>query len=214
MGDERPQPSELMGRLGLGLSGLGLALISLGFIAWAALDAVVAGLSVVGGVVGVVFATTLLVGLWLGWMALRRRPDRAGGDRKRFDARHKSRQRGILRVAEKMGGRITRADIALHTPMTVDEAEAMLEEMALDGICELAITDDGQQVYLFAAFVDGGADKKTARSVMDEDSYVFDQELERAQRAAAGEREATTDDNEEARAEDEVQPVAEEEKAR
>jgi hypothetical protein len=83
-----------------------------------------------------------------------------------------SRQRGVLRTAQKYDGRLTLAEISLETRLEVDEARQILDKFELHGVAELQISDGGQEVYVFPAFSDDGRDKLTARSPLDEDAEV------------------------------------------
>lgn len=78
-------------------------------------------------------------------------------------------QREALRLARDLDGRLTVAELALETSLSIDEARALLEELTHDGVAELQLTDAGNNVYVFGAFVDGGRQKLSARSMLDDD---------------------------------------------
>lgn len=163
-------PSEVMYRGVMGIGGLLLFLFGAGMSGWAIYSLITAGFAagtlVTLGIMGVV----AIVGL----VMLRVSRSAKSDDNVNHDADllEGSRQRGVLRTARKYEGRVTLAEISLETRLDVSEARQILDEFELHGIAELQISDGGQEVYVFPAFTDGGRDKLTARSPLDEDAEV------------------------------------------
>jgi hypothetical protein len=111
------------------------------------------------GVTGLLIASAVLFGLFalggvglLGW-AWRQR--RRAPDSVSFRDNH---QRGVLRVARRMNGVVTVADIGVETTMTIDQAERVLDDFSRRGIAELRVRDDGTHQYVFPSFADGNLD--------------------------------------------------------
>lgn len=180
-------PSEVMYRGCMGLLGVGMMLgffVAAGYTLWTGLTLVNLGLA------GFFLLLALGGTLMLRAAVLRGRRDTSAEDD--ADPMHGSRQRGVLRTARKLEGRLTLAEVSLHTRLDVAEAREVLDEFERHGIAEMQISDSGQEVYVFPAFTDGGRDKLTATSVLDEDDEVellFDQ-LEEELAAKAEEEEA------------------------
>lgn len=162
------EPSEVLYRGCLTTAGVGMTLafaVLAGFSIWQLFGA----FSVLNVLAAVFFGVMSLAGLFLARHGLRRgageqtaRPSIGGG----------SHQRGVLRTARKYHGRVTLPEITLETRLDVAEARAILDEFELQGICEMQLSDSGGEVYVFPAFVEGGIDKETARSILDEDAEV------------------------------------------
>jgi len=75
---------------------------------------------------------------WIRWM------------KKREDQRiAQYQEKLILDVAAMQGGAVTLAQISQLTPMSVDEVEATLRRLALQGLARLELLDDGGVVYHF-----------------------------------------------------------------
>lgn len=163
-------PSEVMYRGVMGIGGLLLFLFGAGMSGYAIYSLITAGFAVgtlaTLGIMGVV----AIVGLVMLRVS---RSSKSNDDQSDDgDLLEGSRQRGVLRTARKYEGRVTLAEITLETRLDVAEARKLLDEFELHGIAELQISDNGQEVYVFPAFTDGGRDKLTARSPLDEDAEV------------------------------------------
>ncbi len=114
-------------------------------------------------------------------------------------------QRGALRVARRMEGVVTVADIGVETTMSIDEAEAVLDDFARRGIAELRVQDSGTHQYVFPSFTDGNLDAIPAddplaaeiealASGQDED-VIFDiDEDEEEERASVREQQTASSD--------------------
>ncbi len=59
----------------------------------------------------------------------------------------------VLRVARAQGGRITPSLIAVESSLSLAEAEAVLDKMAVGGHATIAVTDDGRVEYEFREFL-------------------------------------------------------------
>ncbi len=67
----------------------------------------------------------------------------------------------VLRLAASKQGRLTAEETALGAHISVQQAQALLDEMVIAGTADTWISDSGRMVYVFGSFVDGG-DKLTA----------------------------------------------------
>ncbi|MBI3327372.1 MAG: hypothetical protein HYZ81_11805 [Nitrospinae bacterium] len=61
--------------------------------------------------------------------------------------RYKTREAAILQLAHRLEGRLTVADVALGTGLTLQEAEATLNELVRKGYAELQVSPAGVLVY-------------------------------------------------------------------
>ncbi|QDG53853.1 hypothetical protein FIV42_24850 [Persicimonas caeni] len=82
------------------------------------------------------------------------------------------REREVLRLARDHDGRLTVAELALETSLDVDASRALLDEFLQKDVAELQVADSGSSVYVFPAFVDGGRDKHSSRSLLDDRDEV------------------------------------------
>ncbi|GAO76691.1 hypothetical protein [Meiothermus ruber] len=71
----------------------------------------------------------------------------------------------ILAVAKQMQGRVTLAEVVLHCQLETEQARAHLREMIRKGLAELHLSDQGDEVYMFAGFAP--ETKKTAKDPLD-----------------------------------------------
>ena len=63
-----------------------------------------------------------------------------------------SAEKEILRLAKGEGGKVTPALIALHTSLSTDRAEEILQKMVKKNYAVMQITEDGRIVYEFPEF--------------------------------------------------------------
>jgi hypothetical protein len=94
----------------------------------------IAALFVLGGLLPLAVSTYLL------WRLMRRR-------RPPWLRRGRWRQVAILRLAQRLGGRVTAADVALDTGLSLGEAKAVLNELARKGYVGLEVSPSGILVY-------------------------------------------------------------------
>jgi hypothetical protein len=73
------------------------------------------------------------------------------------------RQVAILRLAQRLGGRMTVADVALGTGLSLGEAKAALNELARKGYAGLEVSPSGVLVYHFFPPVDAHHKRRAAR---------------------------------------------------
>lgn len=66
-------------------------------------------------------------------------------------------ERRILKAAQKGGGAVTPAQVALEAGCTLDEAKAQLDGMSKKGHCELRISQNGALIYVFPDFQGQGS---------------------------------------------------------
>jgi hypothetical protein len=78
--------------------------------------------------------------VYLLWRLMRRgRPSRPW--------RYKAREAAILRLAQRLGGRLTIADVAVGTGLTLRQAEATLNRLVQKGYADLHVSASGVLVY-------------------------------------------------------------------
>jgi hypothetical protein len=73
------------------------------------------------------------------------------------------RQVAILRLARRLGGRLTVADVALGTGLTLGEAKAALNELARKGYVGLEVSPSGIVVYHCFTLADVDDNRRAAR---------------------------------------------------
>lgn len=100
----------------------------------------------------------LSASVYLLWRLIRR------GHQPRF-WRYRTREAAILRLARRLGGRLTVAEVALGTGLTLRASEAMLNELARKGYVELHVAPSGVLVYSCEALADA-PDKHRAEGVL------------------------------------------------
>lgn len=147
---------EEIGRVTLGVVGIVVLAVSAFVVTWAGVELTAPGfqpgaLLVAAAVSGSIFALT---GLLLFWRAMV-----AGGTR--AERRDRKRQQDLLDAAEARGGRVTVAELALHTSYSVDEVGEQLETFVDEGIAEIGVSDRGREVFMFPEFEEK-EDKLTA----------------------------------------------------
>ncbi|GAA0306580.1 hypothetical protein GGQ92_001821 [Gracilibacillus halotolerans] len=58
-------------------------------------------------------------------------------------------ERMVLQLAEDRGGRLTLTELAMETPLTLEEAKDLLDEWAIKGYATIKISEKGTLVYHF-----------------------------------------------------------------
>jgi hypothetical protein len=71
----------------------------------------------------------------------------------------------ILALAKQMQGRVTLAEVVLHCQLEIEQARTHLREMVRKGLAELHLSDQGDEVFVFAGFVPDT--KETAKDPLD-----------------------------------------------
>ena len=61
----------------------------------------------------------------------------------------KEREKEILRLAQRKGGRLTVLEVAAETSVTLEEAEQLLNDMSVRGHVGMQVADDGAMIYEF-----------------------------------------------------------------
>jgi hypothetical protein len=188
-------PSEVMYRGVMGVGGFVLFAAAAAFAVYS-----IYALITVGFALGTLAALLVVSIAAIAGLAMMRASFRARSDDAAEEAgpRDSSRQRGVLRTAQKYNGRLTLAEVTLETRLDVTEARQLLDNFELQGVAEMQISDAGQEVYVFPAFTDDGRDKLTAKSPLDEDAEVEllfeelaeEQAEQRAEEARAKEEQA------------------------
>ena len=79
--------------------------------------------------------------------------------------RQRSRQAAILKLAARLGGRLTVADVTLGTGLRLQEAEATLNELVRKGYADLQVSPSGVLVYHCFPLADA-RDKRRAERVL------------------------------------------------
>lgn len=67
--------------------------------------------------------------------------------------RREGQERRILDLARRRGGRLTVADVASSTALTLEEARQLLDDIHLSGHCATDLGEDGTMTYRFAELV-------------------------------------------------------------
>jgi hypothetical protein len=99
----------------------------------------------------------LSASLYLLWKMQRRdRPPRLW--------RYRSREAAILRLAQRLGGRLTPAEVAVHTGLALRDAEATLNELVRRGYADVQVSPSGVLVY-HCLPVAGAGDKERAERI-------------------------------------------------
>ena len=60
-------------------------------------------------------------------------------------------ERQVLRLASDSQGRLTPAQVAQATSLTLEESKAFLDRLGVDGHCRMDLEDDGTVSYLFGS---------------------------------------------------------------
>ena len=71
-----------------------------------------------------------------------------------------AREQTVLELAQQHGGRVTIAEVAAETRLTVAEAQATLERLSRQGVAERHLTDDHATVFAFRGLM--SAERKAA----------------------------------------------------
>lgn len=87
-----------------------------------------------------------LGGLGLMFGAWRLKPVQAPA----FDYRQM--ERAVLHIAQRQRGVVTAADVALHTSLTTQEGQQLLEALAKQGAAQLEIGPQGELLFMFPSF--------------------------------------------------------------
>lgn len=186
--DSRREPSEVLYRGCMGTAGAAITIVFAVLALWTLWQLIAVGFSALNLVLAAFFAVLSVGGLFMLRTGFRKQSapkldgSLLGG----------SRQRGVLRVAKKLDGRVTLGELTLHTRLEVADAREILEQFELHGVAEMQISDSGREVYVFPAFADGGEDKLTARSPLD----AADREVELLFEELAAEEAAAERDEE------------------
>lgn len=70
--------------------------------------------------------------------------------------RYKTREAAILQLAQRSAGRLTVAEVAMDTALTLQEAEAMLNELVRKGYADLQLSPSGVLVYHILPLTNAG----------------------------------------------------------
>jgi hypothetical protein len=60
-----------------------------------------------------------------------------------------AREREVVALAQRSGGRLSMTDVVSGTSLGITEAEALLEDLARNGYVDIQVTDDGVVEYAF-----------------------------------------------------------------
>lgn len=141
-------------RYGCGILGVGLALLSLFFVAAAFIDLVVnrnaKEAPVLVGMI-VLFGGLAAAGVFAAWKFFRTTPAPLNVDL----------ENRILQLAAAKGCRLTVGMVALHCRVSIEESRAALERMVLQGAAMPDVEDDGGIVYDFSDLLPSGGDSST-----------------------------------------------------
>ena len=106
----------------------------------------------------VIFGGTFVAGAYLIWRMLRRRPRDAGSgdplvDEPPAPPTEADRERQVLRFAESEHGRVTVPEVAVNCDVTIAEAKATLDRLAMLQAATIQVTPSGVLVYVFPGFM-------------------------------------------------------------
>lgn len=154
-----------------------IALVGAGLLAIAAVDLATGGDPTTTPVnkVGlmILFGAMIWWGIQIGWPELAPRPlarrllawnaaRRAASQRRLADEGAEpadpaaaERERRVLGLVEKEQGRVTALEVAGRCDLTVDEAKALLDDLALRKIAQLHVSEEGVLVYVFPHLLPG-----------------------------------------------------------
>lgn len=68
---------------------------------------------------------------------------------KQKEQRRRQQEKEVLQLATQRGGRLTIAEVAAYTSLSLEEAKAMLERMAVEGHVGTVVSETGALVYQF-----------------------------------------------------------------
>lgn len=144
----------------LGVLGVTLALFSSFFVVAAIADLAGGDTETATGVLLgllVFFSGTGFAGGYLAWRKLRSAEPTLDDE---------ERERLVLRLAADRQGRLTAAEVAAHTPLSLRESQQMLDRLEQHRAAELQLTPDGAMVYRFPQLLTS-AEKAEARDVLE-----------------------------------------------
>jgi hypothetical protein len=93
---------------------------------------------------------TILMGVLpvlVGYLVCRRMKKNARGRKVEQD------ERSIMMLAQQHQGRLTAAELAMHTDLSVMQAQKLLEQYTIQGITSINISDTGAKVYCFRELI-------------------------------------------------------------
>jgi hypothetical protein len=76
------------------------------------------------------------------------------------------RERQILSLAERSGGKITPLELAQETNLPLKDAKGLLEALCQRGTAEVEVTEEGNLVYVFRGFL-SEQEKASSKSPLD-----------------------------------------------
>jgi hypothetical protein len=97
-------------------------------------------------IVGGFFAILLMGGLGLLYGAWRLKPTQAPAHD------YRQMERAVLHIAQRQRGIVTVADVALHTQLTTQEGQQLLETLVKQGTAQLEIGQQGELLFMFPSF--------------------------------------------------------------
>ena len=79
--------------------------------------------------------------------------------RKRRAAEEINKCRLVLGCAKLLGGSLTASDVLLNCQLTRADARKTLEQLAMDGHCQVEMAASGELLYEFPSYTPGGRNK-------------------------------------------------------
>jgi len=135
----------------IGLAGVGLAGLSLALLVTSIISALLGQLPPEAGIAGLIGASVLLLAstavggalAWWGWRGTLGRQHRADVET------------AVLDAAERRGGRLTPAQLATETDLSLADSEDVLDRLARDSHLRIDVGTGGEEVYVFPGLESG-----------------------------------------------------------
>jgi len=136
--------------------GMGIAIISF-VLVLGGIGAMVEGKEDSSMIIGIIlFLSGVIGGFWM----------YRSNSRKWKNKLAEEREQKLLGMIAAGGGRITPAEVALQTRLSLEKSKAALDELCVKGMGQLNLTEKGNMVYVFEGFL-SEEEKDTAKSPLD-----------------------------------------------
>ena len=86
---------------------------------------------------------------WCGWRFQQRRKAALANQQTQQKARELALEKEIIRLAYRLGGRLTATEVAAHTSLTIDQAEAWLHTLTEKRFATMTVNERGVNIFTF-----------------------------------------------------------------